>query len=166
MPLPFTTLIGNLTADPELRFTATGKAVCSFTVACSERKLNRETDTWEDGDSIFIRCSAWEMVAESIAESCLRGTSVSVAGKLYQRQYETREGEKRYSFECRVQNFAVQIHGGQTVKVSKAQRATNDGGQGQAPPPDDPWGSAPAADPWGSSPGGEQQAGFTDEPPF
>jgi single-strand DNA-binding protein len=157
MPLPTQTLVGNLTADPELRFTPSGDAVVNFTVACSERKLNRDTQEWEDGDSIFVRCSAWRQTAENIAESCVRGTSVIVVGPLSQRSYETREGEKRYAIECKARHFAVQVHGGQAVKVSKASRsASYDGGQGGG---EDPWGSAPAG-------GGGDQGQFADEPPF
>lgn len=160
MPLPQQTLVGNLTADPELRFTPTGKAVVNFTVACSERRLNRDTQEWEDGDSIFVRCSAWDQLAENIAEACQRGTGVIVTGPLLQRSYETREGEKRYAIDCRVRQFGVQIHGGQTVTVRKVQRASYDGGQGgDYPPPEDPWGTAPQ-----SSAG--EQGSFADEPPF
>lgn len=163
MPLPYPTLVGNLTADPELRFTPSGKAVTSFTVACSERKLNKQTNEWEDGESLFMRCSAWEQVAESIAENCVRGTSVVVTGKMYQRSYETREGEKRTVIEMQCTNFAVTISRSQSAKPNKIQRASQAGPSGQ----DDPWGTD---DPWGSPPPTSSAAastgGYADEPPF
>lgn len=163
MPLPQITMTGNLTADPELRFTPSGDAVASFTVACNERYQDKNTQEWKDGDSIFVRCSVWRKQAENLAESGLqRGQSVVVVGTLFQREYETREGEKRRSLECKVRSVAAAITGYQTtrgIQKTSTGGATWDGGQGDAPPPgDDPWGSAPSS--------GGQQGGFSDEPPF
>ncbi len=89
------TVVGNLTADPELRFTPSGAAVASFTVASTPRTLDRATNEWKDGDALFLRCSVWRQAAENVAESLTRGSRVIVQGRLRQRSYETREGEKR-----------------------------------------------------------------------
>ena len=89
------TVIGNLTDDPELRFTPSGAAVANFTVASTPRTLNRQTQQWEDGETLFLRCSIWRQAAENVAESLTRGTRVVVQGRLKARSYETREGEKR-----------------------------------------------------------------------
>ncbi len=166
MPLPQVTMTGNLTADPELRFTPSGDAVASFTVACNGRYQDRQTQEWKDGDSIFVRCSVWRMAAENLAESGLaRGHSVVVTGELFQREYETREGEKRRSLECKVRTVAAAITGYQTTKGMKRIQSGGgqwDGGQGEAPPPtDDPWGRAPSESSQAAASGG-----FPDEPPF
>src|SRR3954466_12634136 len=89
------TVVGNLTADPELRFTPSGAAVASFTVASTPRTFDRQTNEWKDGEALFLRCSAWRQMAENVAESLQRGFRVMVQGRLVQRSYETREGEKR-----------------------------------------------------------------------
>lgn len=160
MPLPQVTVTGNLAADPELRFTPTGKAVANFTVIASERRLNRDTNEWEDGASCPIRCAVWEEVAEHVAENLRRGSSVVVTGELTQREYETREGEKRYAMDCRVRTVAAQISRSQKVDLTKIQRSGSfDGGQGSPPPADDPWGPSSS----GAMAGG---GGFADEPPF
>ena len=88
------TVIGNLTADPELRFTPSGAAVCNFTVASTNRVLDRATNEWKDGDTVFLRCNVWRQYAENVAESLTRGMRVMVTGRLKVRQYETREGGK------------------------------------------------------------------------
>jgi single-strand DNA-binding protein len=89
------TVIGNLTGDPELRFTPNGQAVASFTVASTTRMLDKATNEWKDGDTLFLRCSVWRQYAENVAESLTKGTRVIVTGRLKQRSYETKEGEKR-----------------------------------------------------------------------
>ena len=96
------TLIGNLTADPELRFTPNGAAVANFTAASTPRTFDRQTNEWRDGDSMFINCSVWRQYAENVAESLSKGTRVIVSGRLKARSYETREGEKRTVFEVDV----------------------------------------------------------------
>lgn len=125
MSLPSMTIVGRLTADPELRFTSTGKAVVGFTVAASERRKNKQTDEWEDGDKCFTRCTAWEVVAENIAESLLKGVEVVVIGRSYQREYTTNEGEKRTSFELKVDHIAAEVTKFATVKVTKLARDAN-----------------------------------------
>ena len=89
------TVVGNLTDDPELRFTPSGAAVANFTVASTPRQMERQTNEWKDGDPLFLRCSIWRQAAENVAESLTRGSRVIVQGRLRQRSYETKEGEKR-----------------------------------------------------------------------
>src|ERR687885_951342 len=96
------TVIGNLTNDPELRFTPSGQAVASFTVASTPRTFDRQTNEWKDGDALFLRCSIWRQAAENVAESLQRGMRVVVQGRLKQRSYETKEGEKRTVIELEV----------------------------------------------------------------
>ena len=151
------TVVGNLTNDPELRFTPSGAAVASFTVASSSRVLDKTTNEWKDGETVFMRCSVWRQYAENVAESLTKGTRVIVQGRLKQRSYETREGEKRQVMELEVDDVGPALRYA-TAKVTRTQSqgggfGGGNGGGGGA--------SAPADDPWASSPG----AGF-DEPPF
>src|SRR6516225_477320 len=95
MPETNMTIIGNLTADPELRFTPSGAAVANFTIASTPRKFDANTKEWVDGDTLFMRCNVWRDAAENVAESLTRGTKVIATGKVKQRNFETREGEKR-----------------------------------------------------------------------
>jgi single-strand DNA-binding protein len=166
------TVVGNLTADPELRFTPSGAAVASFTVASTPRTFDKASGEWKDGDALFMRCSIWRQAAENVAESLTRGARVVVTGRLKQRSFETREGEKRTVVEMDVDEVGPSLKYA-TAKVNKVSRgggggfggggAGGGGGGGQsAPPADDPWGSAPPAG--GSSGGGG--GGFDDEPPF
>lgn len=99
------TVIGNLTGDPELRFTPSGAAVASFTVASTPRTLDRESGQWKDGDPLFLRCSVWRQYAENVAESLSKGMQVMVQGRLKQRSYETKEGEKRTVVELDVDDI-------------------------------------------------------------
>lgn len=175
------TVIGNLTADPELRFTPAGQAVANFTVASTPRVFDRNTNEWKDGEALFLRCNIWREAAENVAESLTRGSRVIVQGRLKQRSYETREGEKRTVVELEVDEVGPSLRYA-TAKVNKAGRGGGGGGGGfgggggggyaaaNAAPAgggggrsggadDDPWGSAPAA---GSFGGGRTD----DEPPF
>jgi single-strand DNA-binding protein len=160
------TVIGNLTADPELRFTPQGAAVANFTIASTPRTF--KDGEWTDGDPLFLRCSIWRQAAENVAESLSRGTRVIASGRLKQRSFETKEGEKRTVVELEVDEIGPSLRYA-TAKVNKVSRGGggdfgggggggNRGGGGGMPA-DDPWGSAPAA----SSGGG---GGFSDEPPF
>lgn len=155
------TVVGNLTADPELRFTPSGAAVANFTVASTPRRYNSQTSQWEDGDALFLRCSIWRDAAEHVAESLTRGSRVIVQGRLRQRSYETREGEKRSVIELDVDEIGPSLRYA-TAKVTKANRgggSNNSFGGGsasQSAPSDDPWGSAPQSN----------FGGGTDEPPF
>lgn len=178
------TVIGNLTADPELRFTPAGQAVANFTVASTPRVFDRNSNEWKDGEALFLRCNIWREAAENVAESLTRGARVIVSGRLKQRSYETREGEKRTVVELEVDEVGPSLRYA-TAKVAKAGRgggggggfgggsgnaggsaggynANNGGGRsgGGNAGDDDPWGSAPAA---GSFGGGGR---MDDEPPF
>ena len=165
------TVVGNLTADPELRFTASGAAVANFTVASTPRTFDRASGEWKDGEALFLRCNIWRQPAENVAESLVRGSRVIVSGRLKQRSFETKEGEKRTVIELEVDEIGPSLRYA-TAKVNRAQRSDSSGGGGyggggsgsggsggrpSAPPADDPWGSAPPA---GSS------GGYSDEPPF
>ncbi len=163
------TVIGNLTSDPELRFTPSGAAVANFTVASTPRTLDKQSGEWKDGEALFLRCNIWRQAAENVAESLTRGARVVVQGRLKQRSFETKEGEKRTVVELEVDEIGPSLRYA-TAKVNKVSRGTGGGGGGgfgggggggqSGPPADDPWGSAPPA---GGSGGG---GGFSDEPPF
>jgi len=168
------TVIGNLTADPELRFTPSGAAVANFTVASTPRTLDRQTGEWKDGEALFLRCNIWRQAAENTAESLTRGMRVIVSGRLRQRSYETREGEKRTVVEMEVDEIGPSLRYA-TAKVNKAARqggASGNGGYGSSgsfgPPSDDPWSSAPQVGAPAGAPGGSGSAatGYDDEPPF
>jgi single-strand DNA-binding protein len=169
------TIIGNLVDDPELRFTPSGAAVANFRVASTPRTFDRQTNEWKDGESLFLSCSVWRQAAENVAESLQRGMRVIVQGRLKQRSYETREGEKRTVFEIDVDEVGPSLRSA-TAKVTKASRSgAGGGGFGGGT---DPWSqpqsgsgqgygdqggqSQSANDPW-STP---SQAGSSDEPPF
>jgi single-strand DNA-binding protein len=160
------TVVGNLTADPELRFTQSGAAVASFTVASTPRTFDKNSGEWKDGEALFLRCNVWRQVAENVAESLTRGSRVLVSGRLRQRSFETKEGEKRTVVELEVDEIGPSLRYA-TAKVNKVSRGDGGGGGGfggggqqsrggGGAPADDPWGSAPPA---GSG-------GFADEPPF
>ncbi|GAC50018.1 single-stranded DNA-binding protein [Gordonia aichiensis] len=165
------TVIGNLTADPELRFTPSGAAVANFTVASTPRTFDRQTNEWKDGEALFLRCNIWREAAENVTESLTKGARVIVQGRLKQRSYETREGEKRTVVELEVDEIGPSLRYA-TAKVNKASRGGGGGGFGSSgggsrgggsgsgqQVADDPWGSAPASS-GGSFGGGD------DEPPF
>jgi single-strand DNA-binding protein len=161
------TVVGNLTADPELRFTPSGAAVANFTVASTPRIFDRQTSEWKDGDALFMRCSIWREAAENVAESLTRGARVVVQGRLKQRSYETREGEKRTVVELEVDEVGPSLRFA-TAKVAKTSRGSGGGGGGGfggggggGGASDDPW-ATPAA-----SGGGDGASGAPlDEPPF
>jgi single-strand DNA-binding protein len=164
------TVVGNLTDDPELRFTASGAAVANFTVASTPRFFDKQTNEWKDGDALFLRCSIWRQAAENVAESLTRGMRVVVQGRLKQRSYETREGEKRTVYEIDVEEVGPSLKYA-TAKVTKVQRGGGGGGFGgsAAPSGDDPWASAAPAggDSWGGSgTSGSAAPTTSDEPPF
>src|SRR6059058_4904384 len=163
------TVVGNLVDDPELRFTPSGAAVANFRIASTPRTFDRQTSEWKDGDTLFLACSVWRQAAENVAESLQRGARVIVQGRLKQRSYETKEGEKRTVYEVEVDEIGPSLRYA-TAKVIKGQRSGGSGGSGNfgggssggfsggsgggAPAGDDPWATpAPSGD-------------FTDEPPF
>ena len=147
------TVVGNLTNDPELRFTPSGAAVASFTVAASSRYLDKATNEWKDSDPVFMRCSVWRQYAENVAESLQKGMRVIVSGRLKQRSYETREGEKRTVVEMEVDDVGPALRYA-TAKVTRSQRGEGGGGGFGAP-----GGGGPSEDPWASG-------AVSDEPPF
>ena len=171
------TVIGNLTADPELRFTPSGAAVANFTVASTPRTFDRNSNEWKDGEALFLRCNIWREAAENVAESLTKGTRVIVSGRLKQRSYDDREGQRRTVVELEVDEIGPSLKYA-TAKPTRTQRGGGGGGFGgggqgggggysqqpaqQAPrqnqPADDPWGSAPAA--------GSSFGGGNDDPPF
>ncbi|MBV7363154.1 single-stranded DNA-binding protein [Actinomycetaceae bacterium TAE3-ERU4] len=175
------TVIGNLTADPELRFTPSGVAVASFTVASTPRTFDRQSGEWRDGETLFMRCSVWRDVAENVAESLRKGTRVIVSGRLESRSYKTREGENRTSLEMQVDEVGPSLRYA-TADVKRTQRADAQGGRGGysaggnqgsyggAQRPQGNYGNggfgAPAGgtaeDPWAAPAG----TNFDDEPPF
>jgi single-strand DNA-binding protein len=153
------TIVGNLTADPELRFTPNGSAVANFTVASTPRILDKATNEWKDGDALFMRCSVWRQAAENVAESLQRGQRVIATGRLRQRSYETKEGEKRTVIELEVDEIGPSLR----YAIAKPNKTTrggagggfNGGGGGSDFGGGDPWATpAPAG------------AGLSDEPPF
>ncbi|WP_169165133.1 single-stranded DNA-binding protein [Cellulomonas taurus] len=151
-----TTVIGNLTADVDLRYTQSGAAVASFTVASTPRSFDRQTNEWKDGDTLFMRCSIWREAAENVAESLTKGMRVIVQGRLVQRSYETREGEKRTVVELQVDEVGPSLRSA-SAKVTRAQRQ---GGQQQGG-----WsgGQQQGRDPWASDGGASS---YSDVPPF
>ena len=160
------TVIGNLTSDPELRFTPSGAAVANFTVASTPRTLDRASGEWKDGEALFLRCNIWRQAAENVAESLTRGARVVVQGRLKQRSFETKEGEKRTVVELEVDEIGPSLRYA-TAKVNKVSRGSGSGGFGGGSGPAG-GGSAPSDDPWGSAPAaaGGGGGGFAEEPPF
>jgi single-strand DNA-binding protein len=152
------TVIGNLTADPELRFTPSGAAVANFTVASTPRTFDRQSNEWKDGESLFLNCSVWRQAAENAAESLVRGSRVIVSGRLKARSYETREGEKRTVFEVDVDEVGPSLRYA-TAKVTKASRGGGGGGgqSGGYGGGDDPWSGGGQ----GGAQGGSQGGGFS-----
>ena len=179
------TLVGNLVDDPELRFTPSGAAVANFRMASTPRTYDRQSGEWKDGDSLFLTCSVWRQAAENVAESLQKGMRVIVSGRLKQRSYETREGEKRTVFEVDVDEVGPSLRSA-TAKVAKTQRSGAGGagfGGGQSQPAsagqggngqggNDPWATSPSqtspspaastggTDPWSTGPA------TNDDPPF
>jgi single-strand DNA-binding protein len=164
------TLVGNLVDDPELRFTPSGAAVAKFRIASTPRFLDKQTNEWKDGESLFLSCNVWRQAAENVAESLQRGMRVIVQGRLKQRSYETKEGEKRTVYEVEVDEVGPSLKSA-TAKVVKTQRGGGAGGFGGGATADnDPWASAaPAPAPAGNAGGGGggwNAPGASDEPPF
>ena len=169
------TVVGNLVADPELRFTPSGQPVATFRVASTPRVMDRQTNEWKDGDSLFLTCNVWRQAAENVAESLQRGMRVLVTGRLKQRNYETKEGEKRTVYEIEVDDVGPSLRNA-SAKVNRVSRGGGDGGfgggngnrggggyggngngNGNGPS----GGGSRNEDPWASS-----DAGYSDEPPF
>jgi single-strand DNA-binding protein len=175
------TLVGNLTADPELRFTPSGAAVANFTVASTPRTFDRQTNEWKDGDAMFLNCAVWRQAAENVAESLQKGMRVIVQGRLKSRSYETREGERRTVFEIDVDEIGPALKYA-TAKISRNSGGGQGGGNSGGGRPSSGGSSTPSYgdDPWatGNNAGASQGAGNrnsgsdpwatpqSDEPPF
>jgi single-strand DNA-binding protein len=166
------TLVGNLVDDPELRFTPSGAAVAKFRIASTPRTYDRQSGEWKDGESLFLTCNVWRQAAENVAESLQRGMRVIVQGRLRQRSYETREGEKRTVFEVEVDEVGPSLKSA-TARVNKTTRAGGSGGSsggGFGSSGGNSGGGAPADDPWAvatpAAGGGGGNSSFSDEPPF
>ena len=163
------TVIGNITGDPELRFTPSGAAVANFTVASTPRAFDRQSNEWKDGETLFMRCSVWRDAAENVAESLGRGTRVIVSGRLKSRSYETKEGEKRTVVEMEVDEVGPSLRYA-SAKVTKTQRGNGGGGFGGqqggstfgGQQQEDPWATGPS----GAGGGGNAYAGAGEDPPF
>ena len=160
------TVVGNLTSDPEMRFTQSGAAVANFTVASTPRSYNKQTQQWEDGEALFLRCSVWRQLAENVAESLSKGMRVIVQGNLKQRSYQTKEGEKRTSYELDVQEVGPSLAWA-TAQVQRNERSQ--GGQrqgfgGQQQSQGGFGGGQKQEDPWAQSPAGF--GGGEENPPF
>jgi single-strand DNA-binding protein len=173
------TVVGNLVADPELRFTSSGQPVATFRIASTPRIMDRQTNEWKDGDSLFLTCNVWRQAAENTAESLQRGMRVIVTGRLKQRNYETKEGEKRTVYEVEVDDVGPSLRNA-SAKVNRVSRdgggfgggnggggnrggggygggqSSNGGGNNNGG-----GGGNRNEDPWASS-----DAGYSDEPPF
>ena len=163
------TVVGNLVADPELRFTPSGQPVATFRVASTPRMRDNATGEWKDGDSLFLSCNVWRQAAENVAESLQRGMRVIVTGRLRQRNYETKEGEKRTVYEVEVDDVGPSLRNA-SAKVNRASRGGGEGGFGGSGGGNrsgggqgsSGGGSSRNEDPWASDTGG----GYSDEPPF
>lgn len=182
------TVVGNLVADPELRFIPSGAAVANFRIASTPRQFNRDTNQWEDGEALFLTCNCWRQMAENVAESLTKGMRVIVNGRLKQRSYQTREGENRTVFEVEVDEVGPSLKYatanvqrtprdgnsgyGRPQQQQQQQQPQNMGGFGQAPqqPPaqqqQPQQQSQPQNDPWNSAPPAGGFGGMDDEPPF
>ena len=167
------TVVGNLVADPELRFTPSGQPVATFRVASTPRFRDNASGEWKDGDSLFLSCNVWRQAAENVAESLQRGMRVIVTGRLRQRNYETKEGEKRTVYEVEVDDVGPSLKNA-SAKVNKASRGAGEGGFGGGNRSGGSYsggqgsssggGSSRTEDPWASD--GAAGGGYSDEPPF
>lgn len=144
------TIVGNLTNDPELRFTPSGSAVANFTIASTPRTFDRNANEWKDGETLFLRASVWREAAENVAESLTKGMRVIASGVLKSRSYETKEGEKRTVIEFEVQEIGPSLKYA-NAKVNRTQRGHVDQGKATGAPTTQAWGGrqqAPQQDPW------------------
>ncbi|MBE0008550.1 MULTISPECIES: single-stranded DNA-binding protein [unclassified Arthrobacter] len=183
------TVVGNLTSDPELRFTPSGSAVANFTIASTPRTFDRQTNEWKDGETLFLRASVWREAAENVAETLTKGTRVVAQGRLKSRSYDTKEGEKRTVMELEVDEVGPSLRYA-SAKVTRTQRSGGGGGgnfggnSGGGNNSNSGWGGGqqggqqaqqPADDPWGAPAGGNSSGGNSSgwgngpdssEPPF
>jgi single-strand DNA-binding protein len=172
------TVVGNLVADPELRFTSAGQPVATFRIASTPRMRDAASGEWKDGDSLFLTCNVWRQAAENVAESLQRGMRVIVTGRLKQRNYETKEGEKRTVYEVEADDVGPSLRNA-SAKVNRASRGGGEGGFGGGNRAGNGGGysggqgasgggssSSRNEDPWASDAGAGAGGGYSDEPPF
>jgi single-strand DNA-binding protein len=178
------TIVGNITNDPELRFTPSGAAVANFTVASTPRTFDRQSNEWKDGETLFMRCSVWRDAAENVAESLQRGTRVIVSGRLKSRTFDTKEGDRRTVIELDVDEVGPSLRYA-SAKVTKTSRGSGGGGGfggssggygggggggfgGGSGGTEDPWATGPAGGGSGGSGGGSggSWGGSSEDPPF
>ena len=157
------TVVGNMVADPELRFTPNGAAVANFTIASTPRTFDRQANEWKDGETLFLRSSIWKDAAENVAATLTKGMRVIAQGRLKQRSYEDREGNKRSSYELDVDEIGPSLQWA-TAQVTRASRGGGFGGATPDPRAGQP--SAPAQDPWSGGGGGGWGAPQSQEVPF
>lgn len=166
------TVIGNLTADPELRFTPSGSAVANFTIASTPRTFDRQSNEWKDGEALFLRASVWKEAAENVAETLTKGMRVIAQGRLKSRSYDTKEGDRRTVMELEIDEIGPSLRFA-SAKVARTQRSGGNGGGfsnthqpgGQQPPQRDVWGQG-GDQPDNASQGGGWNGPGNDEPPF
>lgn len=158
------TVVGNLTSDPELRYTQNGLAVANFTIASTPRTFDRASNDWKDGEALFLRASVWREFAEHVAGSLTKGSRVIATGRLKQRSYETKEGEKRTSFEIEIDEIGPSLRYA-TAQVTRTS-SSRDGGGSRGQVADEPWAASAPAD---ASSGGDvwnTPGNFSEETPF
>jgi single-strand DNA-binding protein len=176
------TVVGNLTSDPELRYTQNGLAVANFTIASTPRNFDRQANEWKDGEALFLRASVWRDFAEHVAGSLAKGSRVIATGRLKQRSYETREGEKRTAIELEVDEIGPSLRYA-TAQVTRSSGGGGGGGQGggaqgggggrgqvggggSGRPNDDPWGAPGTSPAGGGNDGWSAPGAYDDETPF
>ena len=165
------TVVGNLTADPELRYTQNGLAVANFTIASTPRTFDRQANEWKDGEALFLRASVWREFAEHVAGSLTKGSRVIAQGRLKQRSYETKEGEKRTSMELEIDEIGPSLRYA-TAQVTRTQSSRGPGGVGGggfgggAPAVEEPWAASAPADPSAGADVWYSPGSYNDETPF
>lgn len=161
------TVVGNLTSDPELRYTSNGLAVANFTIASTPRNYDKASSEWKDGDALFLRASVWREFAEHVAGSLTKGMRVIATGRLKQRSYETKEGEKRTSMELEIDEIGPSLRYA-TASVTRAQSSSSPrgGGAPAAAGNDEPWAATPTAAPTTGGDVWNAPGNFSDETPF
>jgi len=161
------TVVGNLTSDPELRYTQNGLAVANFTIASTPRNFDRASNDWKDGEALFLRASVWREFAEHVAGSLTKGSRVVATGRLKQRSYETKEGEKRTSIELEVDEIGPSLRYATAQVTRTSSSREGGGGQPRGQVADEPWApSAPAAASGGGNDVWNTPGSFNDETPF
>ena len=163
------TVVGNLTADPELRYTQNGLPVANFTIASTPRNFDRQTNEWKDGEALFLRASVWREFAEHVAGSLTKGSRVIATGRLKQRSYETKEGEKRTSMELEIDEIGPSLRYATAQVTRAASSGGQGGGQSRGQVADQPWSTPGSANAGGNAGGGDAWAApgaYGDDTPF